>query len=140
MPKFAELEVLAQKVDQVAKAEMIDLKLLCSEIEQLRTGSPLQALFVRVLPIPSNYPSTVTASGFSESSIFDLIHHRSLLREGRSLLQQSVTSFATSMGDGLDYGQRRIPNLPESHEFGFPFQCQFCGDVQRNVQNRADWK
>jgi hypothetical protein len=53
---------------------------------------------------------------------------------------ESVTSFSTSVADGAENGQRRVPNLPSDHDFEHPFQCMICGDMQRDIQNRADWK
>lgn len=53
---------------------------------------------------------------------------------------ESVTSFATSVGDELDRGRRRIPNPLGGHIFGTPFRCQYCGEMQRDIHNRAHWK
>jgi hypothetical protein len=87
----------------------------------------------------SHQQSITTAFGFSEPSIFDnqSIHAPVARRVSRA---ESVTSFATSMADGPDRGHRRIPNLPEDHEYGSTFPCPFCGEILRDVQNRADWK
>jgi hypothetical protein len=83
--------------------------------------------------------STTIASDFSDPSIFDNMSISVPLAR-RVRPPESVTSFATSMAEGLDQGQRRIPNLPEEHEYGSPFQCQICGDVQTGIRNRGDWK
>ena len=83
--------------------------------------------------------STAIASDFSDPSLFDIMSI-SVPRARRVRPPESDTSFATSMAEGLDQGQRRIPNLPEQHEYGSPFQCQICGDVQTGIRNREDWK
>jgi hypothetical protein len=91
------------------------------------------------MSLPSNYQSITTGSGFSELSIFDS-QSISVPRGSRPYsFAKSNTSFATSRADGLDYGQRRIPNMPD-HEFDSPFQCNICGDVLTRIRHRADWK
>ena len=88
---------------------------------------------------PSTFISTVTGSGFSEPSIFDrnsiLIPHPQ-----RQSIAESMTSFASSMADGLDYGRRRVPDLPDNYDFESSFQCQICGDILTRIRNRAEWK
>jgi hypothetical protein len=99
-----------------------------------------QASIVRSsLSIPSTYQSITTGSKFSDPSIFD---NQSIIapRASRPFsYAESMTSFATSMADGLEYGQRRIPNMPD-HEYDASFQCHVCGDVLTRIRHRADWK
>lgn len=82
--------------------------------------------------------SITTASDFSESSLFDRNFVVSARRR-HSAAAESITSYATSITDGPEHGQRKIPKLPENHDFEASFQCQICGDTVRNVRNRADW-
>ena len=89
---------------------------------------------------PSHYQSVTTQSTFSNPSLFDS-DSIAAPRQRRNLpVAESVTSFVTSLADGPEYGQRRIPHLPDNHDFDAPFQCQVCGDTQLNIRNRADWK
>lgn len=91
------------------------------------------------LSVPSTYESITTGSAFSDPSIFD---NQSIPvpRTSRPYsFAESMTSFATSMADGLGYGQRRIPNMPD-HDYDAPFQCPICGDVVTRIRHRADWK
>jgi hypothetical protein len=89
---------------------------------------------------PSHYRSVTTQSTFSDPSLFDS-DSIAAPRQRRNLpAAESVTSFVTSLADGPEYGQRRIPPLPDNHDFDAPFQCQVCGDTQLNIRNRADWK
>jgi hypothetical protein len=86
---------------------------------------------------PSHYQSVTTRSAFSDPSLFDgdSIAER---RQSRNIwVAESVTSFVTSLADGPEYGQRRVPQLPEDHNFDAPFQCQACGDIQLNIRNRG---
>ena len=87
----------------------------------------------------NTFQSITIASEFSEPSIFDNLSI-SIPVARRVRPAESVTSFATSAADGFEHGQRRIPSLPEAHEYGSPFQCQICGDILTGVRNRADWK
>ncbi|TAQ84989.1 hypothetical protein B7494_g6698 [Chlorociboria aeruginascens] len=91
---------------------------------------------VRASTDVSSAYQTVTTSNYSESSIFD----RNSMVPTRRSIAESVTSFVTSVAEGIDDGQRRIPTLPDDHDFESPFQCQICGDVLRNIRNRVDWK
>jgi hypothetical protein len=88
---------------------------------------------------PSVHQSVTTASGFTEPSLFDTSSH---LPHGArpDRVAESVTSFATSMADGLGHGQRRIPRPPENHDFQGPFRCQICGIILTDIHNLADWK
>lgn len=89
--------------------------------------------------LTNTFQSITIASEFSEPSIFDNLSI-SIPVSRRVRPAESVTSFATSAADGLEHGQRRIPSLPEDHEYGSPFQCRICGDILAGVRNRADWK
>jgi hypothetical protein len=91
------------------------------------------------ISLANTFQSIAIASEFSEPSIFDNLSI-SIPVARRVRPAESVISFATSAADGLEHGQRRIPSLPEDHEYGSPFQCQICGDILAGVQNRADWK
>lgn len=109
------------------------------QTHQSAHGGTLASTVRSSMSVPSTFPSTTTGSGFSEPSIFDS-QSISAPRAGRPYsFAESITSFATSRGDGLDYGQRRVPNMPE-HEFHSPFQCNVCGDVKTRIRHRADWK
>ena len=88
------------------------------------------------IDLSRTYQSTTTRSTFSENSIFD--HNGTTFQA--FVRAESVTSFASSMADGGESSQRRVPSLPEGHEIGSPFQCQICGDTLRNIRNSADWK
>lgn len=88
----------------------------------------------------SNYQSITTASNFSETSIFDSNSARISTLQHRESMAESFTSFATSIAEGVDNGQRRLPSLPLNYDFASPFPCKICGSVQRGISNRADWK
>jgi hypothetical protein len=87
---------------------------------------------------PSTHQTITTASGFSEPSIFD--NQSISIRISGPRTAESVTSFATSLADGLEHGQRQIPKLPENHDYGSAFQCTICGEILTQVRTRADWK
>lgn len=136
---------LAPQIDDVVLSDDDDNR---SSTEETIAGPQDRALLDQQPPpsivhsnytVTSGYQSTVTASAFSGSSIFDS-DPVTITRRPVPLAPQSVTSFATSINDGSDNGLRRIPNLPENHIFGTPFQCQVCGDVQRGIHSRVQWK
>jgi hypothetical protein len=89
--------------------------------------------------ISITHQSITTGSDFSEPSLFDGNSITFHLQRSNSVTE-SITSFSTSLVDGPEHGQRRIPKLPENHDFEDSFQCQLCGDVLWNIQNRADWR
>lgn len=91
------------------------------------------------LSIPSTYESITTGSGFSDPSIFDNQSSSAPRARRPYSIAESMTSFATSRADGLEYGQRRIPNMPD-HEYDAPFQCYICGDILTTIRHRTDWK
>lgn len=76
--------------------------------------------------------SGYTKTSFDESNIFSASLAQSV--------QSAATSIAPSQIDGVDRGTRRIPSLPDRHDYGTNFSCQYCGEVQKHVKNRADWK
>lgn len=88
---------------------------------------------------PTLYSSTMNTSMFDESSIFDYAN-AGVVSMKRAPAPQSVTSFATSLGDDSSSGRRRVPELPSTYEFGTPYECQFCGDELEVVKHRADWR
>jgi hypothetical protein len=87
-----------------------------------------------------NYQSITTASNFSEPSIFDRDSARIPPHHRRRSVAESLTSFATSVAEGDENGQRRFPSLPSNHDFDSSFQCKICGDLLNDISNRADWK
>jgi hypothetical protein len=94
--------------------------------------------------IPSIYESTIhpsnsTISALSDSSIFDYMPLRFNVSRARSVAE-SVTSFSSSTAGGAHEGQRRVPSLPEDHDWGASFQCQICGNTLQNIRCRSDWK
>lgn len=89
--------------------------------------------------VSTTHQSITTASDFSEPSLFDSNSVTFHLRRNNSVTE-SITSFATSLTDGPEHGQRRIPKLPGNHDFDDSFQCQLCGDRLRYIRNRADWR
>jgi hypothetical protein len=87
------------------------------------------------------YQSTVTDSLFSDVSLFDRELASPRITRRAITTAPSVTSFATS--NASDWGggnRRRAPSLPQSHVFGTSFQCRICGDILRDIRNKADWK
>lgn len=53
----------------------------------------------------------------------------------------SDTSVGTSFNDTDSYTiRRRVPKLPEGHEWGTDFQCIVCGDSLKNIESPASWK
>jgi hypothetical protein len=53
----------------------------------------------------------------------------------------SMTSFASSFGnDETNKTRRYVPQLPEDHDWFSTFRCFVCGDMVKNVRNRAGWK
>jgi hypothetical protein len=53
----------------------------------------------------------------------------------------SETSLATSFNEeDSNIIRRRIPQLPENHEWGTAFRCIVCGDTLRDVDSPARWK
>jgi hypothetical protein len=102
---------------------------------------PPRASIIRSsMSFASNYQSITTISNFSEPSIFDRRSTHIPMNQQRRSVAESFTSFATSIGKGGDNGQRRLPRLPSNHDFNSPFQCKICGDIRRDISNRADWK
>jgi hypothetical protein len=91
------------------------------------------------MSLARTFQSATIESQFSEPSIFDNMSI-SAHSSRRFRPAESVTSFATSVGEGLGQGQRRVPNLPEDHVYGSTFQCRICGDVLTGIRHRADWK
>lgn len=94
---------------------------------------------------PSNMSHAITfqsvtiESQFSDPSIFDNMSV-SVRAARRFRPPESVTSFTTSVAEGLDQGQRRVPGLPADHVYGTPLTCKICGDLLTGIQHRADWK
>jgi hypothetical protein len=102
--------------------------------------SPRTSIVESSMRFASIYQPNTTVSDFSNPSIFDHdVIQFPVVRKSR-IIAESVTSFATSMADGAENGQRRVPNLPYEHDFESSFQCMICGDVQGDIRNRADWK
>jgi hypothetical protein len=91
------------------------------------------------ISVTRTFQSTTIESRFSDPSIFDnaSIH---VPTPGRVRRAESVTSFATSVARGMDYGQRRVPNLPVDHVYGSTFRCNICGDTLTTIRHRSDWK
>jgi hypothetical protein len=85
------------------------------------------------------HESITTVSELSEPSLFDN-NSAMFSRRQYSSDAESITSFATSIADGSEHGQRKIPKLAENHDFEAVFQCQICGEMLRSIRNRADWK
>lgn len=106
----------------------------------IASRSPRTSVVRSSMSFASIYQSNTTVSEFSNSSIFDqdVVHFPAVPRV-RSVAQ-SVTSFATSIADWPESGQRHVPRLPNDHDYESPFQCIICGDVQRDIRNHADWK
>jgi hypothetical protein len=102
--------------------------------------SPRASIVRSSMSFGSNYQSVTTASNFSEPSIFDRNSAHLSLYQQRWSIAESATSFTTSLAEGVDNGQRRLPSLPSGHDFDSPFQCMICGDMLRSISNRADWK
>lgn len=88
----------------------------------------------------SNYQSNTTVSGFSNPSIFDHDAVQFPTIQNTCIIAELVTSLATSMANEVENGQRRVPNLPNEHDFESSFECMICEDVLRDIRNRADWK
>ena len=88
----------------------------------------------------SIHQSNTTLSQSAHSSIFDQDTIQFPEARRTRSIAQSVTSFATSIADWPENGQHRVPKLPNGHDFKGSFQCKICGDVQRDIRNRADWK
>lgn len=54
---------------------------------------------------------------------------------------RSDTSVGTSVNDTYSYSvRRRVPQLPENHEWGTAFQCVVCGDFLKSIKSPASWK
>lgn len=104
------------------------------EIVSARSESRLESSFGR----QSNYVSVTTRTDFSEASIFDRVS--TFPTSSRYSIAESVTSFASSAASGSDLGRRRVPVLPDDHDFELPFQCQICGEMLSQIRHRADWK
>lgn len=103
-------------------------------------GSPRASIVRSSISFASNYQSITTASNFSDASIFDRGSAHIATLQHRQSIAESFTSFATSIAEGVDNGQRRLPSLPPNHDFDSPFQCKICGTIRRDISNRADWK
>lgn len=103
-------------------------------------GSPRTSIVRSSMSFASNFQSITTASNFSEPSIFDSNSAYMPIRQQRLSVAESFTSFATSVAEGVDNGQRRLPSLPSDHDFDTSFKCKICGDMLRNISGRADWK
>jgi hypothetical protein len=133
----------APGMDETSSTEDDSSSLEVTVVDPRRYIVEDQRTFVSAVPtsisLTRTLQSTAIASDFSDPSIFDTMSI-SVPPVRKPRPPASVTSFATSIADGLDQGQRRIPNLPVEHEYGTPFQCQICGDVVTGVRNRADWK
>lgn len=102
-------------------------------------GTPPASIVRSSFSMPTTYQSITTGSTFSEPSIFDNLSIHAPDANRPASFAESFTSFATSRADEQEYGQRRIPNMPD-HEHDPPFQCHICGDVLEHIRHRADWK
>jgi hypothetical protein len=88
------------------------------------------------ISLTQTFQSVTISSQFSEPSIFDRM---SVLipTTRKSRPTESVTSFTSSV---LEQGQRRVPNLPEDHDYSSSFQCKICGEILNSIRHQADWK
>jgi hypothetical protein len=91
------------------------------------------------ISLTRTFQSATIESQFSEPSIFDNMSI-SIPATRRVRPAESVTSFATSVAEGVGHGQRRVPNLPDDHGYGSTFQCKICGEILAGIRHRADWK
>lgn len=125
--------------DDDGQETIVDGTVVAFENQAVRATAP-SAPSQYTRSIASYHQSITTASGFSEPSLFDSISVRGPITPARRHVPESVTSFATSMADALDNGQRRVPSLPGNHDFTSSFHCPFCGEYLEYIRNRADWK
>lgn len=91
------------------------------------------------ISLSKRFQSITISSQFSEPSIFDSMS-LSVTDARRVRPAESVISFASSVAEGMEHGQRRVPNLPEDHEYGSRFQCQICGQILTGIRHRAGWE
>lgn len=108
--------------------------------QPINIRSPRASIIRSSMSFASNYQSITTTSDFTEPSIFDRRSTHIPVNQHRRSMAESFTSFATSIGEGDDNGQRRLPRLPSNHDFNSQFQCKICGDIRRDISNPADWK
>lgn len=102
--------------------------------------SPRASIIQSSVGFTSNYQSNTSVSGFSDPSIFDHDAVQFPTTRNNRAVAESVTSFATSVANEAEGGQRRVPNLPDEHDFESAFECKICGDVLRDIRNVIDWK
>ena len=80
-----------------------------------------------------------TATSVSQTG-FENRFPRSRRRKKAQDVQSQATYTSVLTNDQGERGWLRIPALPEGALLGKAFQCTVCGEKQKDIMNRTDWK
>ena len=105
--------------------------------ETTKSSREQGSIFSSQAPQSSGVGTTVTS--VSQTS-FENRFPRSRRRKKAQDVQSQATYTSVLTNDQGERGWLRIPALPEDALLGKAFQCTVCGEKQKDIMNRTDWK